>query len=129
MAYGTAYQVADRDEKLAAMDSFLDRFFPGRSKLVRPPNEQEIKATTFVGMAIEQASGKIRNERVHDEEEDYAVPAWTAEFPVRTVLGEIQECPRQLPGISKPEDMQGWVPGRSMDEIFLDSYRRLYKED
>ena len=43
MAYGNAYMVEDPAEKLAAMDSFLDRFFPGRSKLMRPPTEQEIK--------------------------------------------------------------------------------------
>ena len=48
-------------------------FLPGRSKLLRPANKQEIKATTFVGMEMEQASGKIRAMGVHDEEEDYAV--------------------------------------------------------
>ena len=126
MAYGTAHKIEGEAEKLAAMDAFLNRFFPGRAELVRPPTKQEAKATSFIGMEMEQASGKIRDLHVHDEEEDYAVPAWTALLPVKTVLGEIQECPRQLPGIAKPEEMSGYVPGRPMDEIFLESYRKLW---
>jgi nitroimidazol reductase NimA-like FMN-containing flavoprotein (pyridoxamine 5'-phosphate oxidase superfamily) len=126
MAYGTAHIVEDEAEKLTAMDSFLDRFFPGRSKLMRPPSKQEIKATTFVGMAMEQASGKIRDVHVHDDEEDYAVPAWSALIPVRTVIGEAEECPRQLPGVTRPEEMAGYVAGRKLDDVMLETYRQLY---
>ena len=129
MAYGTAHIIDDPSEKLIAMDSFLDRYFPGRSKLVRPATKQETKATTFIGMEIEQASGKIRDVHVHDEEEDYAIPAWTALIPVTTVIGEIEECPRQMPGITKPEGMAGYVPGRRLDEIVLETYRQLYDVD
>jgi nitroimidazol reductase NimA-like FMN-containing flavoprotein (pyridoxamine 5'-phosphate oxidase superfamily) len=128
MAYGTAHVVTDFDEKVAAMDRFIDRFFPGRSKLLRPATGQEIKATMFVGMEIEQASGKIRNEPVHDDEEDYAVPAWTALIPVRTVIGEPEDCPRQMEGVTKPADMAGYVGGRNLDELMLESYRTLYGE-
>jgi nitroimidazol reductase NimA-like FMN-containing flavoprotein (pyridoxamine 5'-phosphate oxidase superfamily) len=128
MAYGTAHVIDDPDEKIAAMDSFLDRFFPGRSKLVRPATEKETKATTFIGMEIAQASGKIRNEPVHDDEEDYAVPAWTALIPVRTVIGEPQECPRQMQGVTKPEGMAGYVEGRTLDAVVLEAYRTLYGE-
>jgi hypothetical protein len=126
MAYGTARVIEDAAEKAAAMDSFIDRFFPGRSKLIRPPTEKEVKATTFVGMAIEQASGKIRNEPVHDDEEDYAVPAWTALIPIRTVIGETEECPRQLPGVTRPDGMAGYVDGRTLDAVMLEAYRALY---
>jgi nitroimidazol reductase NimA-like FMN-containing flavoprotein (pyridoxamine 5'-phosphate oxidase superfamily) len=127
MAYGTAHAITDPGEKVMLMDRFLERFFPGRSKLMRKPTKQEIKATTFIGMAIEQASGKIRDLHVHDEEEDYAVPAWTALLPVRQVLGKIEECPRQMPGVKKPRGMKGYVAGRRMDEIFLEAYREYEK--
>jgi len=129
MAYGTARVIEDAAEKAAAMDSFIDRFFPGRSKLIRPPTEKEVKATTFVGMAIEQASGKIRNEPVHDDEEDYAVPAWTALIPIRTVIGEAEECPRQLPGVTRPDGMAGYVDGRNLDAVMLEAYRALYPQE
>ncbi len=127
MAFGTARLIDDPEEKLRLMDRFLDRFFPGRAGLMRPPTKQEIKATSFIGMEIEQASAKIRDVGVHDEEEDYAVPAWTALLPVRTVLGRIEECPRQLPGVRKPRGMKGYVAGRPMDEIFAEAYRAYEK--
>ncbi len=127
MAYGTAHLINDAEEKLALMDRFLERFFPGRAALMRKPTKQEIKATSFIGMEIEQASAKIRDLHVHDEEADYAVPAWTALLPVRTVLGEIEECPRQMPGVKKPHGMKGYVAGRAMDEIFAEAYREYDK--
>ena len=94
----------------------------GRAQLMRKPTQQEIKATSFIGMEIEQASAKIRDLPVHDEEEDYAVPAWTALLPVRTVLGEVEECPRQMPGVTRPPGMAGYVAGRRVDEIFREAY-------
>lgn len=117
MAFGRARAVTDATEKLRLMDSYLDRYFPGRDRLVRAPTPQEVKATTFVAMEIEQASAKIRDMGVHDDEEDYAVPAWTALIPVRQVIGAIEECPRQLPGVTMPEEMHAWQPGRRLDEI------------
>lgn len=129
MAFGTARPVTDPGEKLALVDSFLDRFFPGRSRLMRPATRQETKATTFIRMTMDEASGKIRAMGVADEEADYAVPAWTASFPVHTVFGETEECPRQLPGVTRPESMAGYVAGRRLDEVFLDAYRRHYGEE
>src|SRR5689334_24901672 len=74
MAFGTARLVTDPAEKARALDGFVDRFFPGRSKEIRPADPQEIKATSFVVMDIEEASGKIRSTHVMDDEEDYALP-------------------------------------------------------
>jgi nitroimidazol reductase NimA-like FMN-containing flavoprotein (pyridoxamine 5'-phosphate oxidase superfamily) len=129
MTYGTAFLIGDAAEKTRAMDSFLDRFFPGRSKLIRPATAQEAKATTFVGMEIEQASAKIRDLHVHDDEDDYAIPAWTALYPVRTIIGEAEPCPRQLPSVEKPEGMSGYEPGRRLDEIVLEAYRKHYGDE
>ena len=68
-----------------------------------------------------------RNRLRSDEEEDYAVPVWCAVQPLRTVLGEPEECPRQLPGVT-PEagGMASYVPGRRFDEVMLESYGRAY---
>ena len=67
MAFGTAHIIDDPAEKLRLMDNFVDRIYPGRSKLIRQPNPQEFKATTMIGMEIETASGKIRDKHVADE--------------------------------------------------------------
>ena len=128
MAYGTAYLIDDPAEKRRAMDSFVERFFPGRSTLIRPATEKEVRATTFVGMEMEQASGKIRSEPVHDDEEDYAVPAWTALIPIRTVIGATEECPRQMPGVSRPDGMAAYAEGAALDAAMLQTYGIYAKE-
>ncbi|HVY13747.1 MAG TPA: pyridoxamine 5'-phosphate oxidase family protein [Rhodopila sp.] len=124
MAYGTARLVEGEAEKLRAMDGFVDRFFPGRSALLRPPSAQEIKATSFVVMEIEQASAKIRDTHVGDEEEDYALPIWAARYPVRQVVGEMEECPRQHPDATMPEGMRGYRTGRTLDDVLLEAARQ-----
>ena len=64
MVFGRAHIVDDPAEKLRLMDNFIDRVYPGRSKLIRQPNAGEFKATTMMGMEIETASGKIRDKHV-----------------------------------------------------------------
>lgn len=124
MAFGTARLVEDALEKRRAMDGFVDRFFPGRSTTLRPPTAQEIKATSFVVMEMEQASGKIRDLHVSDDDEDYALPIWAARIPVRQVLGDIEACPRLLPNVAVPENARGYRPGRSLSDVLQEAYRR-----
>lgn len=124
MAYGTAYLIDDPERKLQLMDNFLDRYFPGRAATMRPATTQEIKATSFIGMEIETASGKIRDEVLHDEDGDYETPAWVAKLPVRTTFGAPEECDRLLPGVEKPEGMAGYVDGARVDAVMLDAFRK-----
>jgi nitroimidazol reductase NimA-like FMN-containing flavoprotein (pyridoxamine 5'-phosphate oxidase superfamily) len=126
MAFGTARLVTDVAEKTRALDGFVDRFFPGRSREIRPATTQEFKATSFVVMPIDEASGKIRSTHVADDEEDYDLPVWTARIPVRQVLGAPEPCPRQLPGVAVPEGMKGYTEGRSLDEVLLQAYHMTY---
>ena len=127
MCFGTAHVIEDADEKLRLMDNFIDRIYPGRSKLIRQPNKQEFKATTMMGMEIESASGKIRDKHVADEEEDYeAVPAWTALYPITQVLGEASECARQRPDLAFPEGMADFVPGVRLDRLMSKSYATTF---
>ena len=126
MAFGTARLVTDAAEKTRALDGFVDRYFPGRSQEIRPPSKQEVKATSFVVMPIDEASGKIRSTHVIDDEEDYALPVWTARIPVRQVLGEAEPCPRLVPGVAVPQGMKGFRAGRALDEVLLEAYRTTY---
>ena len=69
MRFGTAHLVEDPAEKERALDSMVDRFHPGRAALLRTSTVQELKATTVVGMTIDEASAKVRSKGVADEEE------------------------------------------------------------
>jgi hypothetical protein len=129
MAFGTAHAITDRAEKLRLMDNFIERIYPGRSKLIRQPNEQELKATTLMGMEMEQVSGKIRDKHVADEEEDYeAVPAWSALYPITQVIGEASECARQLPGLTRPKEMADFEPGTRLDVLMTKMYGVTFRE-
>jgi uncharacterized protein len=126
MCFGIVHMIDDPAEKARALDRMIDRFYPGRAATLRLSSEQELKATTVVGMEIEDASGKIRAKGVGDEEEDYALPIYAARFPVRTVIGEVETCPRMPTGVSRPDGLGGFTPGRSLDEIMLESHQKTH---
>ncbi len=122
MAFGRAAPVTGDAAKRRAMDAFIDRFFPGRAAALRAPTAQEVKATTILGMRIEDASAKIRDVGVHDEEVDYAHPVWAALIPLATVLGAPEECPRQMPGVTAAAGgMAAYRAGRRLDEVMAET--------
>jgi hypothetical protein len=77
-------------------------------------------------MVIEQASAKVRSKGVADEEEDYALPIYAARFPVRTVVGDVEVCPRMPKDVSRPEGLAGFVAGRTLDAIMAENYDKAY---
>ena len=100
--FGRARPVEDRDEKLTSLEAFVERLTPGRWAELRPVNEQELKATTVVAMAIDEASAKIRTGGPADDEKDYALAIWAGVVPIRTVIGAPVADPRLKPGLAAP---------------------------
>jgi nitroimidazol reductase NimA-like FMN-containing flavoprotein (pyridoxamine 5'-phosphate oxidase superfamily) len=127
MCFGHARVIDDADEKARSIRAMVDRFYPGRSDLLRAATPQEVKATTFVGMEIEQASAKVRAKGIGDDEEDYALPIYAERIPVRTVLGEPEPCARLAPGVTRPKGIAGYRAGRRLDEAVAEA-ARLYAE-
>lgn len=102
MLYGKPYKIEDAAEKLAKMEAFVERLYPGRWRGLRPVTPQELKATTVLGMHIEEASAKVRSGPPVDDEPDYSLPIWGGVIPVRQVLGEPQDDGRLAPGAGGP---------------------------
>lgn len=115
MCFGTARIIDEPDEKLKALAGVIDRFYAGRSETLRPISVQEAKATTVIGMRIEEASAKVRAKGVGDDEEDYGHPVWAGVIPVRMVVGAAEPCPRLLPGIERPQNLAGYAEGERLD--------------
>jgi uncharacterized protein len=128
MCFGTARIVDDPAKKSAALDRMIDRFYPERAATLRRSTELELKATTVIGMTIEQASAKIRDKGVGDEEADYALPIYAARFPVSMVIGEVEPCPRLLQGVARPLGLAGFTPGRRLDEIMRENHVRAAQD-
>ena len=126
MAFGRARIIEDETEKAAAVRAMVDRFYPGRSDLLRAPTPQELKATRFVGMEIERASAKVRAKGIGDEEEDYALPIYAERIPVRTVLGEPEPCARLVEGVERPPGLAGYAEGRRLDEAVAEAHATTF---
>lgn len=126
MCFGTARPIEDPDEKRAALDALIDRYYPDRAATLRPIDPQEFKATTVIGMRIEDASAKIRAAGVKDDEADLGHPVWAGVIPVRTVIGEIEACPEGLADQTRPDTLASYRPGRTLDDALLET-QRLYE--
>ena len=58
-------------------------YLHGRSGDVRGPSDAELEATEVVAMEIVEASAKIRSGPPVDAAEDYKLPVWAGELPLR----------------------------------------------
>ncbi len=128
MAFGTARLVADAHDKLAALEAFVARLYPGRWDAVRPPTAQELKATKMIAMEIDEASAKIRTGAPVDDEEDYALPIWAGVIPVASVIGAAVDDPRLTPGVAFPPHLGDYVPGAGFDDILSRYATQMYEE-
>ncbi|MBB4103804.1 pyridoxamine 5'-phosphate oxidase family protein [Allorhizobium borbori] len=122
MCFGTAAIVDDPEEKMRALAAVTDRFWPDRAATLRPIDEQEVKATTVIGMTIEEASVKIRAKGVGDDDlDDATFPVWAGVIPVSTVIGPLQPSPILAPGITVPDNLRHYAKGRTLDEALLET--------
>ncbi|HWR14025.1 MAG TPA: pyridoxamine 5'-phosphate oxidase family protein [Terriglobales bacterium] len=84
VAFGTATKIEGEDAKNHALRVISEQVMRGRWDDVRPPNEQELKATSVLEFVIEEASAKIRTGPPVDDEEDYALSIWAGVLPMET---------------------------------------------
>jgi len=71
-------------EKVGQLNIFIEKLVPGRSKELRASHDQELKATTLLGMTIAEASGKIRDGGVDGSEEDAGEKIWAGVLEVES---------------------------------------------
>jgi hypothetical protein len=126
MLFGHVQLLTARAEKAQALRMMVDRLFPGRTDQLRQSTEQEINATSVVMMEIERASAKIRARGVADDEEDYALPIYAERLPIRQLVGEPGPCPRLLPGVHRPSNLDGYRANRPLEEALSEARHRAY---
>lgn len=79
---GNATLVDDADEKASALEAFTEHVIPGRWADIRWPNDLEIKATSVLKLAIDEASAKVRAGGPKDDDEDYSMDVWAGVIPL-----------------------------------------------
>ncbi|HVI87895.1 MAG TPA: pyridoxamine 5'-phosphate oxidase family protein [Dongiaceae bacterium] len=117
MAFGTAHIIDDMDEKQRELDRFIDRLYPGRRATLRANEAQEIKATTVIGMEIEEAAVKIRSGGPKDDEPDYALGCWAGIIPIHQVIGTPVADPDRKKDVPYPAELGDYQPGASLDDV------------
>jgi nitroimidazol reductase NimA-like FMN-containing flavoprotein (pyridoxamine 5'-phosphate oxidase superfamily) len=119
MAFGTAAIIDDPAEKEAGFNAFIERLYPGRTRVMRGILPQELKATSLLGMTIEDASAKIRSGGPLDIEADYAADCWAGIVPITQCTGapipDAIAPPRTAPG---PE-IGHFAEGVRLDDTLL----------
>lgn len=82
VAFGKAKKIDGQEEKTEALRIISEHLIAGRWQDIREPAEQELKGTSVLEFAIEEASAKIRTGPPADDEEDYALPMWAGVLPL-----------------------------------------------
>lgn len=106
VAFGTARAIVDPVEKADALARFVDALIPGRAAESRPGNRKELAATAALWFTIEDASAKIREGGVSDDQADLSSPYWAGVVPVREVFGAPQPAPEMEPGRAWPTSVE-----------------------
>jgi nitroimidazol reductase NimA-like FMN-containing flavoprotein (pyridoxamine 5'-phosphate oxidase superfamily) len=124
MAFGTAAMVDDPAEKEAGLNAFIERLYPGRTRLMRGIAQQELKATMLMSMVIEAASAKIRDSGPLDFESDYDAAGWAGVVPIAQRTGAPASGPHLRPGASAAPAIGPFVEGAVFDQTLLTLARR-----
>lgn len=104
MAFGRTRRIEETETLRAAMNTFIDRLYPGRSATLRPMTDNDLKQVGLVEMTIEEAVAKQAADGVTTIAGDEAWTPWSGVIPVTTVLGHPMADPPQ-----------GFGPDRSLD--------------
>jgi uncharacterized protein len=76
------------EDKEHALRVISEHMAPGRWDEVRPPTPVELKQTSVLRLAIDEASAKVRTGPPIDDENDLALPVWAGVLPCSTTWGE-----------------------------------------
>ena len=109
--FGKAQLVENDSEKMTALQAFTDHMIPDRWQQARLPNDRELKATTVLSFPIEEGSAKVRTGPPSDDAEDYALPIWAGELPLKVIAGTPIADPKLEKAIALPENIANYHRG------------------
>lgn len=98
---GTFRQISSDEDKLGALEAFMNGVLPGRWDEVRPPSRQELKGTAILAMTIAEASVKTRSRPPDDDgSPDAERDTWAGVIPVRHEYGGPVPSPGLRAGVA-----------------------------
>lgn len=86
--YGTFELVDGNQQKMAALDAFMDKIAAGRKHEARPGDANELAATSVLRIPLTEAATKINNTGPEDKPEDLDLPVWAGVLPMAIKYSE-----------------------------------------
>jgi nitroimidazol reductase NimA-like FMN-containing flavoprotein (pyridoxamine 5'-phosphate oxidase superfamily) len=105
--YGTFEIVEGSQQKMAALDAFMDKIAVGRKHEARPGDANELAATSVLRISLAEAATKINNTGPEDKPEDMDLPVWAGVLPMAIKYGE--PIPANNGDIHTPIYVQEWA--------------------
>ena len=102
---GKAEAIHAPQTKLAAMRDFVEYVIRGRWAEVRPPSEQELKATMVLAVPLVEVSAKVRTGFAVDDDEEYVGSGWTGVIPFKWAAQTPLPDPRGNAAIQMPANV------------------------
>jgi nitroimidazol reductase NimA-like FMN-containing flavoprotein (pyridoxamine 5'-phosphate oxidase superfamily) len=102
--FGTCTRL-DGEDAAHALDAYVDRVLPGRSREVRPATAKELAATMVLALPITEWSVKTADGFPDDPASDIAGDAWAGVVPVFTGYAAPVPNPDLREGIPVPESV------------------------
>ncbi|HLO62066.1 MAG TPA: pyridoxamine 5'-phosphate oxidase family protein [Azonexus sp.] len=87
VVYGRFELVTDPAEKERSLRALIEGLYPGRWDTLRPINDKELNATSVLRIPLAEASAKVRDAGVKDDDADLDWPVWAGVIPLDTVPG------------------------------------------
>ncbi len=85
--YGQFELVTEPAEKERSLRALIEGLYPGRWDTLRPINDKELNATSVLRIPLTEASAKVRDMGVKDDDEDLGWPVWAGVIPLNSVVG------------------------------------------
>ncbi|MEO1057177.1 MAG: pyridoxamine 5'-phosphate oxidase family protein [Actinomycetota bacterium] len=93
MAFGVAESIDDAAAKMAALEHFIERLYPGRWASIRQPDAAELARTSVFRVALDEAVCKERSGPPVDDDGDLVLDVWAGTVPIVHQLGEAADAP------------------------------------
>jgi uncharacterized protein len=103
LVHGDAVEITDPQEKRRALEVLTEHVGPGRWAQVRQPDEQELRSTSVLRIALTHAVAKVRTGGVVDQERDLERAVWAGIVPFGTTLGQPEADVGLEPGLAPPD--------------------------
>lgn len=97
---GRARMLTSAADKMKALRCITNHVVPNRWAEVRPPNAEEMAATTVLALPLDELSAKVRKGPPKDDAADMNLPVWAGVLPLHTRVAEPLAYGEMNPGVT-----------------------------